>query len=198
MPNDEDLKKSLMEDLTKAQSAQTQSAGAIGASDDSMFNLKAMRLKNRKVGEAELAGVNRSIEEAVRHLTTEAGFTNMMEEGNFSNQMNRQLHSLKMTMLRRAGEAQKEMTKRGVDQQKQQAMWESIGRMVSLGSQQAIGQAGTKDPGTPATDAGYQMPEFGSQFSANRGRPTLSSGSTDISDPGSTENQYQMPEFGRR
>lgn len=159
MQDIESLKQGLVSDLAQAEGQATKGAAARGGAEDSSFKAKALRIKNRAFGQAELAAVNEGIEKAVKALSAESSFADEAEAKIFESKARKKMHQYKMHLMKQAGEFNMSMASKRADQAKRQAMLAALSGVVSGGTELAVSKWKKSEPNTEVT---YGSPSQGS------------------------------------
>ena len=164
----EELKKGLLEDLGQAQETASKGAESRGAPEEQAFAPRTIRYKNKAIAQGELEANKNKIEEVIQHLTTEAGFTDEIEQGKFQHDLRNKYNKFQLMLLRQAGQLEAEMSKRKMDQRQRQAL---LGAFVGVAS--SISEAVVSNIGTKSKNPSLEMAEPGSQRSSVNAPPSL-------------------------
>ena len=134
----EKFKQGLIEDVANAQMVGAQSARSRGVQDEpSSIEPKALRIKNKIIGEKELADANRMIDQVADELTHRAGITDQFEAGKYRSQMRKKLHQFKMEMTKRAGDFEMRMNRDKLSRQEREAMMGQLTKITQGGAMMA-------------------------------------------------------------
>lgn len=152
--DNEKFKQSLMEDLSQAQAQSQKSADALGVQEQDDFQPRALRIKNRTVGQKELEDSKRAIESTIKELTAEAGIHDELEAGKFEYGLTKKMRQYQMHLIRQAGEFNRQMTRQKMDEEERQAAIAAFGQLVSGATENIISRMGRKKKPFKPTDFG--------------------------------------------
>lgn len=130
----EKFKQGLIEDVARAESQAKQTGQALGGmpqSDIKPFQGKALRMKGRLMGQAELSMLEDQFNNVKKYFLENAGFVNDMERTQFETELNNRVGQFKTQMLRMSGELQKKLAKEEISRERRNAIIKGLG---SIGS----------------------------------------------------------------
>lgn len=153
----------LEKDVATAEETARTGATRRGTSPEPAIQMKALRFKGRAVGEEELRRSKDSIGKALDELQTEAAFRDDAERNKFRSGMEKRLNQFRLYMMRKAGDVQKEIARKGVEAKKAAQMMDSLGNITANLTSSFIGGIGSKPAVT--TKAGVQ--EVGESFAGS-------------------------------
>lgn len=145
--DNERFKQGLIEDLSAAETMSKQSASARGAPEASDFAPRALRIKNKIIGQQELTDTKSAIEMAIGELSSRTQFRDELEQAKFQNGLRKRFQQWQLMTLRNAGEFQKKLARQKMDEAEKSAAIKAFSDVIAGGTAAAIGQVGKNESG---------------------------------------------------
>lgn len=127
--NIDELQASLMKDISQARDQGSNFSKAAGADERPVTTKRTtgVRIGDRVIGQAELASADKAIQDAVKHLSNEAGLLDDVQRSKFESDVGGKLSQFKEYMLRQSLDLDMKLKQQGYDAAKRARMLQILG-----------------------------------------------------------------------
>lgn len=141
---DSKLQEGLMADVSKAEGQSKAFSEGTGIAQSEDYSERVGQVA-QKTKLNELIGASKSqIEKVAKQLTMQANLADDVEASKMQSKISQQLNQMRMYAIKQAAFIQRQMTMRGIDEKKQQALLSGLGSIFETGASLAIQGIGSK------------------------------------------------------
>lgn len=181
----EKLAQDLMQDLTAAEQEVKQAdQGRMGSvpagQSETLFRPKAIRYKNKVMGQAELSNVYQQFDDTLDQILNNEKSLSDLERQQFRVEYQKKFGALQKEMISSAAQFESMLRQRELDEAEMNQLIANFGNSVGTATMIGVSQMGKKQKGPTVTagegTVGAPMPTAGATGSMARGGPSAPAG----------------------